>query len=158
MRFKIVIYLFLFVCILLFYQIINTNRILSHQDKLIQSHYQTQKKLKDSLKNLQNFKKTHFYFSIEGNPKIKLEPTNIIFLKKDLRDQLFEMNITGELKNLIELPKGNFLIEYIKIVNQDWALIGFNSDTHWGQAILKFNNKKGKSYNFETLNSFVKPL
>ena len=105
MKFKIVIYLFLFVCILLFYQILNTNRILSHQDKLIQSHYQTQKKLKDSLKNLQNFKKTHFYFSIEGNPKIKLEPTNIIFLKKDLRDQLFEMNITGELKNLIELPK-----------------------------------------------------
>jgi hypothetical protein len=52
MKFKILLYLFLFVCIVLFYQIFNTNKILNHQDALIQGEYQSNTKVKRrSLKN-----------------------------------------------------------------------------------------------------------
>ena len=69
MKFKIVLYLFLFACIVLFYQIFNTNKILNHQDALIQSQYQTQLQLKDSLRVLNDFREAHSFFSLEANPK-----------------------------------------------------------------------------------------
>ena len=55
MKFKILLYLFLFVCLALFYQIFNTNKILNHQDALIQNEYQNNKKLKESLKNIESY-------------------------------------------------------------------------------------------------------
>ena len=54
MKFKIVFYLFLFVCVILFFQLINTNKILNHQDRLIQSQNSLQLRLKDSISNLKN--------------------------------------------------------------------------------------------------------
>ena len=70
MKFKIVFYLFLFVCIILFFQLINTNKILNHQDLLIQSQKNLQLRLKDSVSSLEDLLSVQKYFSLEENTEI----------------------------------------------------------------------------------------
>ena len=73
MKFKILLYSFVFVLLLLFYQLYNTNKILNHQDTKIQNFNFNQGVLKDSINILNNFNNNFNYFSIEGNKKIDLD-------------------------------------------------------------------------------------
>lgn len=159
MKFKIVFYLFLFVCIVLFYQIFNTNKILNHQDELIQNQYQKQLQLKDSLFKLKRFQDTFSYFSLKGNPnlnQIVLEP---VLQESELRKKLLEMNAKGGLNELIEMPSGRFLIDRVKVINDQWILIGFQSDKNWGQALLEYKIRSvGDDYDFKNVKSFIKSL
>ena len=157
MKFKILLYLFLFVCIALFYQIFNTNKILTHQDALIQNEYQNNKQLKESLMNIESYCETTTYFSLKGNPNIKKSEI-LIKDEKSLRNQLLKMNSKGGLSSIIEIPDEFFLINQIRVVNEYWVLIGFQSDLTWGQAILEFKRNKKKGYDFKNLSSFVAPL
>jgi hypothetical protein len=157
MKFKILLYLFLFVCIALFYQIFNTNKILNHQDALIQNEYQNNKKLKKSLKNIESYCETNSYFSLKGNPNLKKSEI-LIKEEKSLRNQLLEMNSKGILSDIINIPDEIFLINQIRVVNEYWVLIGFQSDLSWGQAILEFKINKKKGYDFKNLSSFIAPL
>jgi len=159
MKFKIVFYLFLFVCIVLFYQIFNTNKILNHQDELIQNQYQKQLQLKDSLFKLKRFQDTFSYFSLKGNPnlnQIVLEP---VLQESELRKKLLEMNAKGGLNELIDMPSGRFLIDRVKVINDQWILIGFQSDENWGQALLEYKIRSvGDDYDFKNVKSFIKSL
>lgn len=157
MKFKILLYLFLFVCIALFYQIFNTNKILTHQDALIQNEYQNNKQLKESLMNIESYCETTTYFSLKGNPNLKKSEI-LIKDEKSLRNQLLKMNSKGGLSSIIEIPDEFFLINQIRVVNEYWVLIGFQSDLTWGQAILEFKRNKKKGYDFKNLSSFVAPL
>ena len=159
MKFKIVFYLFLFVCIVLFYQIFNTNKILNHQDELIQNQYQKQLQLKDSLFKLKRFEDTFSYFSLKGNPnlnQIVLEP---VLQESELRKKLLEMNAKGGVNELIDMPSGRFLIDRVKVINDQWILIGFQSDKNWGQALLEYKiSSVGDDYDFKNVKSFIKSL
>lgn len=158
MKFKIVFYLFLFVCIVLFYQIFNTNKILNHQDELIQNQYQKQLQLKDSLFKLKRFEDTFSYFSLKGNPnlnQIVLEP---VLQESELRKKLLEMNTKGGLNELIDMPSGRFLIDRVKVINDQWILIGFQSDKNWGQALLEYKISSVGNYDFKNVKSFIKSL
>ena len=157
MKFKILLYLFLFVCLALFYQIFNTNKILTHQDALIQNEYQNNKQLKESLMNIESYCETTTYFSLQGNPNLKKSEI-LIKDEKSLRNQLLKMNSKGGLISIIEIPDEFFLINQIRVVNEYWVLIGFQSDLSWGQAILEFKKNKKKGYDFKNLSSFVAPL
>lgn len=151
MKFKIVFYLFLFVCIILFFQLINTNKILNHQDRLIQNQNSLQLQLKDSLSNLKASLEVKKYFSIERDQaiKAKIDP---------IKAELMAYNTQGGLGELIKnLPEERFLIDNIQVVNSEWILIGFRSSQHWGQAFLTY--KKGNDgYNFKTIESVLNPL
>ena len=151
MKFKIVFYLFLFVCIILFFQLINTNKILNHQDRLIQNQNSLQLQLKDSLSNLKASLEVKKYFSIERDQaiKVKIDP---------IKAELMAYNTQGGLGELIiNLPEERFLIDNIQVVNSEWILIGFRSSQHWGQAFLTY--KKGNDgYNFKTIESVINPL
>ena len=72
MKFKIVFYLFIFVCIILFFQLINTNKLLNYQDDLIQSQNRLNLSLKDSIKNLNEYRNSNTYFSLNSNGEINL--------------------------------------------------------------------------------------
>jgi predicted PurR-regulated permease PerM len=151
MKFKIVFYLFLFVCIILFFQLINTNKILNHQDRLIQNQNSLQLRLKDSLSNLKASLDVKKYFSLDGDQATKTEVEAV-------KTELMTFNAQGGLGELVSnLPEERFLIDNIQVVNTEWILIGFRSSQHWGQAILTY--KKGNDgYNFKTLESVVNPL
>lgn len=151
MKFKIVFYLFLFVCIILFFQLINTNKILNHQDRLIQNQNSLQLRLKDSLSNLKASLDVKKYFSLDGDQATKTEVEAV-------KTELMAFNVQGVLGELVSnLPEERFLIDNIQVVNTEWILIGFRSSQHWGQAFLTY--KKGNDgYNFKTLESVVNPL
>jgi hypothetical protein len=151
MKFKIVFYLFLFVCIILFFQLINTNKILNHQDRLIQNQNSLQLRLKDSLSNLKASLDAKKYFSLDGDQATKTEVEAV-------KTELMAFNAQGGLGELVSnLPEERFLIDNIQVVNTEWILIGFRSSQHWGQAFLTY--KKGNDgYNFKTLESVVNPL
>ena len=151
MKFKIVFYLFLFVCIILFFQLINTNKILNHRDRLIQNQNSLQLRLKDSLSNLKASLDVKKYFSLDGDQATKTEVEAV-------KTELMAFNAQGGLGGLVSnLPEERFLIDNIQVVNTEWILIGFRSSQHWGQAFLTY--KKGNDgYNFKTLESVVNPL
>jgi predicted PurR-regulated permease PerM len=151
MKFKIIFYLFLFVCIILFFQLINTNKILNHQDRLIQNQNSLQLRLKDSLSNLKASLDVKKYFSLDGDQATKTEVEAV-------KTELMAFNAQGGLGELVSnLPEERFLIDNIQVVNTEWILIGFRSSQHWGQAFLTY--KKGnEGYNFKTLESVVNPL
>jgi hypothetical protein len=151
MKFKIVFYLFLFVCIILFFQLINTNKILNHQDRLIQNQNSLQLRLKDSLSNLKASLDVKKYFSLDEDQATKTEVEAV-------KTELMAFNAQGGLGELVSnLPEERFLIDNIQVVNTEWILIGFRSSQHWGQAFLTY--KKGNDgYNFKTLESVVNPL
>jgi hypothetical protein len=151
MKFKIVFYLFLFVCIILFFQLINTNKILNHQDRLIQNQNSLQLRLKDSLSNLKASLDVKKYFSLDGDQATKTEVEAV-------KTELMAFNAQGGLGELVSnLPEERFLIDNIQVVNTEWILIGFRSSQHWGQAFLTY--KKGNDgYNFKTLEFVVNPL
>ncbi len=151
MKFKIVFYLFLFVCIILFFQLINTNKILNHQDRLIQNQNSLQLRLKDSLSNLKASLDVKKYFSLDGDHATKTKVEAV-------KTELMAFNAQGGLGELVSnLPEERFLIDNIQVVNTEWILIGFRSSQHWGQAFLTY--KKGNDgYNFKTLESVVNPL
>jgi hypothetical protein len=151
MKFKIVFYLFLFVCIILFFQLINTNKILNHQDRLIQNQNSLQLRLKDSLSNLKASLDVKKYFSLDGDQATKTKVEAV-------KTELMAFNAQGGLGELVSnLPEERFLIDNIQVVNTEWILIGFRSSQHWGQAFLTY--KKGNDgYNFKTLESVVNPL
>ena len=151
MKFKIVFYLFLFVCIILFFQLINTNKILNHQDRLIQNQNSLQLRLKDSLSNLKASLDVKKYFSLDGDQVTKTEVEAV-------KVQLMAFNARGGLGELVSnLPEERFLIDNIQVVNTEWILIGFRSSQHWGQAFLTYK-KRNDGYNFKTLESVVNPL
>ena len=158
MKFKIVLYLFLFACIVLFYQIFNTNKILNHQDEIIQNQYQTQLQLKDSLAKLKRFQDTFTYFSLASNSNLKEEITNASLLEKQVREQLLTMNTGKGLKALLKLSSGRFLINKVKVVNQEWVLIGFKSDKNWGQALLDYKQQASGDFDFNVIRFFEKSL
>ena len=151
MKFKILVYLFLFVCIVLFYQILNTNKILNHQDALLQGQFQSIGQLKDSLQQVNASIEKETFFSLKGNQRLKELVFEAEEQEKMIMQQLFETNSKEGLKRLISLPDETFLIEQVKVINQQWVLIGFISDQHWGQAILEYSKRESEVYEFKLI-------
>ncbi|MDA8849501.1 hypothetical protein N9I27_02850 [Flavobacteriaceae bacterium] len=143
MKFKIVFYLFIFVCIILFFQLINSNKLLNYQDDLIQSQNRLNLILKDSIKNLNEYRNSNIYFSLNSNGEINLTENK---KEERLKQLLREYNTNGNLIDLLpEIPKEHvFLIDHIKVVNSQWVLLGFKSDQQKGQALVSYqiNSKK----------------
>tara|TARA_B100000989_G_scaffold298866_1_gene290596 strand:- start:4249 stop:4698 length:450 start_codon:yes stop_codon:yes gene_type:complete len=149
MKFKIVFYLFLFVCIILFFQLINTNKILNHQDLLIQSQNNLHSRLKDSLSSLEDLLSVRQYFTLEDNTEIS----------KTIKAELLSYNLNGKLQVLVkDLPmEERFLIDNVQLVNAYWVLIGFRSSKSKGQAFLTYQ-KTAKGIEFKTMVSVINSL
>ena len=147
MKFQIVFYLFLFVCVILFFQLINTNKILNHQDRLIQNQNSLQLQLKDSIASLKQTLSLQKYFSVDEKQNAEL---------KTLKTELMSLNVQGGLEKLVKvLPlEERFLIDAIQQVNSEWILIGFRSSAHWGQALLSYT-KTSEGFKFRSLASTI---
>tara|TARA_B110000046_G_scaffold139976_1_gene146475 strand:+ start:65 stop:532 length:468 start_codon:yes stop_codon:yes gene_type:complete len=154
MKFKIVFYLFIFVCTILFFQLINTNKLLNYQDDLIQSQNRLNLTLKDSIKNLNEYRNSNSYFSLNSNGEENLtEKKNEERLKQLLR----EFNTNGNLRDLLpEIPKKDtFLIDHIKVINSHWVLLGFKSDQKKGQALVSYEINEKKEIQFSEVVFYV---
>ena len=75
-----------------------------------------------------------------------------------MREQLLTMNTGKGLKALLKLSPDRFLIDKVKVVNQEWVLIGFKSDKNWGQALLEYKLQASGDFDFNAIRFFEKPL
>lgn len=149
MKFKIVLYLFLFVSVVLIFQLVNTNKILNHQDQLIQKQNRYELQLKDSLIKINKRLETQDFFTFKGASQIK----------EELSAQLLQYNTQKSLNQLIQtLPsQERFLINSIQLINDQWVLIGFESDKHWGQSFLTYK-KTEDTFTIENIKTELYPL
>lgn len=154
MKFKIVFYLFIFVCIILFFQLINSNKLLNYQDDLIQSQNRLNLILKDSIKNLNEYRNSNIYFSLNSNGEINLKENK---KEERLKQLLREYNTNGNLIDLLpKIPKENvFLIDHIKVVNSQWVLLGFKSDQQKGQALVSYQINSKKAIDFSEVLFYI---
>lgn len=154
MKFKIVFYLFIFVCIILFFQLINSNKLLNYQDDLIQSQNRLNLILKDSIKNLNEYRNSNIYFSLNSNGEINLTENK---KEERLKQLLREYNTNGNLIDLLpEIPKEHvFLIDHIKVVNSQWVLLGFKSDQQKGQALVSYQINSKKEIDFSEVIFYI---
>ena len=154
MKFKIVFYLFIFVCIILFFQMINTNNLLNYQDDLIQSQNRLNLTLKDSIKNLNEYRNSNAYFSLTSSGEANLiEKKN----EKRLKQKLREYNTNGNLRVLLpKIPKEDtFLIDHVKVINSQWVLLGFKSDRQKGQALVSYEINEKKAIQFSEVIFYI---
>ncbi len=154
MKFKIVFYLFIFVCIILFFQMINTNNLLNYQDDLIQSQNRLNLTLKDSIKNLNEYRNSNAYFSLTSSGEANLiEKKN----EKRLKQKLREYNTNGNLRVLLpKIPKEDtFLIDHVKVINSQWVLLGFKSDQQKGQALVSYEINEKKAIQFSEVIFYI---
>jgi len=154
MKFKIVFYLFIFVCIILFFQMINTNKLLNYQDDLIQSQNRLNLTLKDSIKNLNEYRNSNAYFSLTSSGEANLiEKKN----EKRLKQKLREYNTNGNLRVLLpKIPKEDtFLIDHVKVINSQWVLLGFKSDQQKGQALVSYEINEKKAIQFSEVIFYI---
>ena len=154
MKFKIVFYLFIFVCIILFFQMINTNNLLNYQDDLIQSQNRLNLILKDSIKNLNEYRNSNAYFSLTSSGEANLiEKKN----EKRLKQKLREYNTNGNLRVLLpKIPKEDtFLIDHVKVINSQWVLLGFKSDQQKGQALVSYKINEKKAIQFSEVIFYI---
>ena len=154
MKFKIVFYLFIFVCIILFFQLINSNKLLNYQDDLIQSQNRLNLILKDSIKNLNEYRNSNIYFSLNSNGEINLTENK---KEERLKQLLREYNTNGNLIDLLpKIPKEHvFLIDHIKVVNSQWVLLGFKSDQQKGQALVSYQINSKKEIDFSEVIFYI---
>jgi hypothetical protein len=154
MKFKIVFYLFIFVCIILFFQLINSNKLLNYQDDLIQSQNRLNLILKDSIKNLNEYRNSNIYFSLNSNGEINLKENK---KEERLKQLLREYNTNSNLIDLLpKIPKENvFLIDHIKVVNSQWVLLGFKSDQQKGQALVSYQINSKKAIDFSEVIFYI---
>ena len=103
------------------------------------------------------FKKETF-FSLKGDQRLKELVFEAEEQEKMIMQQLFETNSKEGLKRLISLPDETFLIEQVKVINQQWVLIGFISDQHWGQAILEYSKRESEVYEFKLIKYILNAL
>ena len=149
MKFKIVLYLFLFVSVILIFQLVNTNKILNHQDQLIQKQNRYELQLKDSIFKLSKEVGTKNFFTYKGDPLIK----------EALTAQLLLFNSQKKLNQLIQTlpPHERFLINSIQLINDQWVLIGFRSDKNWGHSLLVYK-KKAVAFDLRNIKTVLYPL
>ncbi|NDG45916.1 MAG: hypothetical protein EBY37_02000 [Flavobacteriia bacterium] len=149
MKFKIVLYLFLFVSVVLIFQLVNTNKILNHQDQIIQKQNRYELQLKDSLMGMNELLETKDFFTYKSTPQVEAA----------LRAQLLTYNTQKRLNQLIKKlpPNERFLIRSIQLINDQWVMISFQSDKQWGQSLLRYE-KKNNVFELSSIKTVIYPL
>ncbi|MBT7654085.1 MAG: hypothetical protein HN562_02990 [Flavobacteriaceae bacterium] len=127
---------------------------MNYQDDLIQSQNRLNLILKDSIKNLNEYRNSNIYFSLNSNGEINLTENK---KEERLKQLLREYNTNGNLIDLLpKIPKEHvFLIDHIKVVNSQWVLLGFKSDQQKGQALVSYQINSKKAIDFSEVIFYI---
>jgi hypothetical protein len=92
---------------------------------------------------------TKDFFTYKSTPQVEAA----------LRAQLLTYNTQKRLSQLIKKlpPKERFLIRSIQLINDQWVMIGFQSDKQWGQSLLRYE-KKNNIFELSSIKTVIYPL
>ena len=161
MKNKIILYLLVFVSMILFFQIINSGRILKKEEALLDEKINLISILKSQKKLLENRINEESYFSLFENQKAYAalgDKYNDSIISK-IEDALYEINISEKRKDIISYEDmgGIFLINKVKVLNHKWIIANFSNGDIWGELLIEFNIDEFDKINFKTIDNFIYP-
>ena len=147
--------------LILIFQFVNSKKLIEDlQGKLSYSGVRN-KKLKDSIFQLNLHLDENNDFNLEGNEYAlryfeKLSFNNIA---SHVKDQLYETNLLRK-KNIL-IPYATmgrtFLINKVRVLNHQWVIADFSDGTHWGEIFLTYQIDKNGELNFKLIEHFLYP-
>ena len=83
--------------------------------------------------------------------------TNIDNIANQIKDQLYEKNLSKDKNDLIpyKTMNRNFLINKIKVLNHKWLIADFSDGTNWGELFVAFKIDQSGKINFELKEHFL---
>ena len=161
MKNKIILYLLIFVSLILFFQIINSGRILKKEEALLDEKINSISILKSKNKSLEDRLNEETYFSLYGNKNAfnALGKEYSDSLVSKIEDALYETNISNERKKLIsdDDARGLFFINKVKVLNHKWIIANFSNGNIWGELLIKFNIDQNDNITFKTIDKILYP-
>ena len=159
MKNKITIYLFLFTALVLIFQLVNSKKILDDQAERLIKLKSDKESYEDSVLKLQSQLDEVNDFALVGNDYALeyFKNTNIDNIANQIKDQLYEKNLSKDKNDLIpyKTMNRNFLINKIRVLNHKWLIADFSDGTNWGELFVTFEIDKSGKINFELKEHFL---
>ena len=163
MKEKILTYLFIFSLLIIFFQFVNTKNNVESLNFTIQSSDKAIKKLKDSLKVLDDeiFQLSDFDYRFNAEARYYFDDNGIDSdsLMPILRDKLISLNeYKGEEHPLIPYASTtgrNIMINSIKMLNHKWIIADFSDGEYWGELLIKYNVINKNEIEFKTIDHLL---
>ena len=161
MKNKITLYLFVFTALVLFFQLVNSKKILDDQAKRLVKLEADNKSYEATVSNLQDQLDQVSDFSLEKN-NYALEffkNMNIYNISNLIKDQLYDKNLLIGKNNLIpyEAVDRTFLINKIKVLNHKWLIANFSDGSAWGELLIAYKIHHSGNIDFELKEHFLYP-
>lgn len=160
MKSKIFLYLFVFVSLILVFQLVNSSKVVSYQSELIATKTDKIASLTRAFEDLESAYEDDVYFSLERNQEARqyFGDRNIDSLLQQVKDKVYESNAVKDKNPLIPYTAGEskFLINKIKVLNHKWLIADFSDGTDWGEVWIKYD-LRGKSIRLKALDYFLYP-
>ncbi len=159
MKNKIILYLLVFVSLILFFQVVNSSRILKKEEALLDEKINSISILKSQKKLLEERLNEESYFSLYGNQKaydaMGNKYSDSIISK--IEDALYETNISNNRKKIIpyEDMGSIFLINKVKVLNHKWIIANFSNGSLWGELLIEFNIDENDQIRFKTIDKLI---
>lgn len=142
MKSKIFSYLFVFVTLILIFQLVNSSKVVNYQSNAIKEKVSRIKVLKDEFKQLEAAYNDDVHFSLDQNTEAQgyfpdHTANEIIGM---LKDEIYANNaVKGD--NPLVPYTGNgqkFLINKVKVLNHKWVIADFSDGTDWGELWMRY--------------------
>ena len=161
MKNKIILYLLIFVSMILFFQIINSGRILKKEEALLNEKINSISILKSQKNFLEDRLNEESYFTLLGNQKAYNalgDKYNDSIISK-IEDALYEINVSEKRKDIISLEDmgGVFFINKVKVLNHKWIIANFSNGKIWGELLIEFSIDEFDKINFKTIDNLIYP-
>lgn len=161
MKNKIILYLLVFVSLVLFFQVINSSRILKKEEALLDEKINSISILKSQKKLLEERLNEESYFSLYGNQKAYNAMGNKYndSIISKIEDALYEINISNSRRKIISYEDmgGIFLINKVKVLNHKWIIANFSNGNLWGELLIEFNINDNNQIKFKTIDKLIYP-
>ena len=159
MKNKITIYLFVFTALVLIFQLVNSKKILDDQAERLVKLKEDKESYEDSVLKLQSQLDEVNDFTLVGNDYALeyFKNTNIDNIANQIKDQLYEKNLSKDKNDLIpyKTMNRNFLINKIKVLNHKWLIADYSDGTNWGELFVTFEIDQSGKINFELKEHFL---
>jgi hypothetical protein len=163
MKKQIFIYLFVFTLLILIFQLVNSNKVLTSIESDWRKEVGLRKQLQDSVQVLQERLDDEVYFSLIQNEgaQVFFPQEDLVTLESQLVDAVYETNLLANDQKLVPfapMGEGGFLINKVKVLNHKWLVADFTDGTYWGELFVTYQKLKNGSIRFTVQESFLYPL
>ncbi|MGG7036790.1 MAG: hypothetical protein ACI7YS_16585 [Flavobacterium sp.] len=122
----------------------------------------TNKKLTDSITNLNNKIYEANYFSLENNDRSQnlLENYDVNQYSEKVKQALLTYNDNkegNEFTGQIKMGEQKFIINKVKLLNHRWIIADYSNGQLWGEVLLKYFVNEDGTVSFEIMNSYLYP-